>query len=109
MWQSTICVNAQTTQLHTENDNTYTVVSVPKQCVETKILPEHIIIFELKKKDTLGIAMEHGVSFIFSGKFLTHRQALNENKVSNETFLNFASYVDEKLFNHGKATNNRVL
>ena len=53
--------------------------------------------------------MEHGVSFIFSGKFLTHRQVMNENQVSNETFINFASYGNEKLYNHVKATINRVL
>ena len=31
MWQPSICINAQTTQLHTENDCTYTVITVPKQ------------------------------------------------------------------------------
>ena len=53
--------------------------------------------------------MEHGISFIFFGKFLTRRQAMNENQVSNETFTNFASYGNEKLCDHIKATINRVL
>ena len=108
LWQSAIRVNAQTTQLHTENDNTYTVVTVPKQCAKPKVLPERIFIFQLKNKETLGIEMEYGVSFIFSGKFLTHRQVWNENKVSNETFFNFSSYGNERLYNYVKATITRV-
>ena len=31
LWQTSISINAQTTQLHTENDATYTVIHVPKQ------------------------------------------------------------------------------
>ena len=109
MWQSQICVNAQTTQLHTENDDTYTVITVSKHYANPKKLPEHIFIFELKNKETFGIEMEYGVSFIFPGKFLIHRQALNENKVSNETYFNFSFYGNERLYNHVKATINRVL
>ena len=78
--------------MHTENDNTYTVVSVPKQSAAQEKLGDHIFIFELKNKETLGIEMAPGLSFLFSGKFLTSRQAVNENLVSNETFINFASY-----------------
>ena len=32
LWQSQICVNAKTSEFHTEKDVTYTLISVPQQC-----------------------------------------------------------------------------
>ena len=87
MWQSSICINAQTTQLHTENDCTYTVITVPKQ--ETKMDPpdEYIFLFDLKKGETLGLKMIYGINFMFSGKYLTHRQAHNESIIPRKVYL----------------------
>ena len=34
IWMATIAINAQTTKFHSENDVTYTLVTVPKQCIK---------------------------------------------------------------------------
>ena len=77
MWQSAICINAQTTELHTENDCTYTVITVPKQNNKHESSDNYTFLFELKKGTTIGLKMSYGTNFMFSGKFLSHRQAHN--------------------------------
>ena len=64
--QSCICVNAQTTHLYTENDCTYTVITVPKQNIKKKPNDDYTFLFELKKGETIGIKIPHGISFTFS-------------------------------------------
>ena len=104
MWQNSICVNCQTTDLHTENDCTYTVVTIPNQKDQT--VP--YFIFELKKGFTLGLQMDHGLSFLFSGQYLFHRQMLLDAKQPKDSnFFNFASYGSARLYNHLKSTYNR--
>ena len=49
MWQNSICVNAQISILHTENDCTYTVIATPYQ--KDKSIP--IFIIELQKGYTI--------------------------------------------------------
>ena len=36
LWQSSVCINAQTGIFHTEKDSTYTVITVPSQKKKTK-------------------------------------------------------------------------
>ena len=111
MWQTCICENAQTEQLHTENDCTYTVISVPVQDEKESIQPEYTFLFKLKEKSgSVGIKMDPGVTFLFSGKYLTHRQFRNVNVSSNNaTFFNVASYGNKRLFSHLKSTIKRVV
>ena len=104
MWQSSFCVDCQTSILHTENDCTYTVITTPNQ--EKKQAP--IFIIELKKGFTIGLQMDPGLTFMFSGKYLLHRQMILDGNSTNDCFINFASYGNEKLFNHLKTTVGRV-
>ena len=105
MWQSSICINAQTTQLHTENDCTYTVITVPKQDNTKEPTDEYVFLFDLRKGETIGLKMTHSISFMFSGKYLTHRQAHNEfTPNENSVFVNLASYGNSKLYSHIKNT-----
>ena len=105
LWQSSICINAETTQLHTENDCTYTVITVPKQDIIKESTDEYTFLFDLKKGETVGVKMVYGISFMFSGKYLTHRQAHNESTANkNSVFVNLASYGNSKLYNHIKKT-----
>ena len=54
---------------------------------------------------TIGINMEHGVIFMYTGRYLMHRQCLNESAESDYgTFFNFASYGNERLYNHLKSS-----
>ena len=105
LWQSTVCVNCQTSVLHTENDCTYTVITTPNQV--TNVVP--IFLFEIKKGFTVGLQMDPGLTFMFSGKYLFHRQMiLDQIDTTNSTFINLASYGNDKLFNHFKTTLHRV-
>ena len=57
----------------------------------------------------IGIKLEPGMTFMFSGKYLTHRQSCNNNiTTSNSTFVNIASYGNERLYNHLKSNIKRV-
>ena len=52
--------------------------------------------------------MDHGLSFLFSGQYLFHRQMILDVKPRKEyNFFNFASYGIARLFNHLKSTYNR--
>ena len=110
MWQTCICENAETTQLHTENDCTYTVISVPEQEKIGSIQPDYTFIFKLKEEGgSVGIKLEPGVTFIFSGKLLTHRQMRNnETAPESHTFFNIASYGNKRLLCHLKVTIQRL-
>ena len=109
LWTTSICDTCQTTNFHTENDCTYTVVTVPKQEKNSTCNPEYNFLFDLKMGQTIGIKMEHGVTCMYTGRYLMHRQCLNESAESdNDTFLNFASYGNERLYNHHKSSVSQV-
>ena len=53
--------------------------------------------------------MDPGLSFMFIGKYLYHRQMiLDSNDAKERSFINLASYGNDKLFNHFKSTVARV-
>ena len=106
LWMTAICLTCQTEKLHTEDDLTYTVISVPEQ-----ELTEHepFFMFELMNKFTLGIKMEAGLSFLSSGKYLTHRQVIPDSSSKDGNFINVASYGNRRLYIHIKSTVKRVI
>ena len=105
LWQTSVCVSCQTTHFHTENDCTYTVICVPQQEVTSGKNSSYNFMIQLKSKMNIGFKLEEGLSFIHSGKYLTHKQMLNENtNDKNDVFINLASYGNEKLYNHLRAT-----
>ena len=55
LWQASVGVNASTSELHCENDCTYTLISVPRQQKVNNKYPEYNFIFEFKKGETLGL------------------------------------------------------
>ena len=81
---------------------------MPEQNIKENPVTDYIFLIEIKKGETIGIKMCHGINFIFSGKYLSHRQAHNEStSVKNSLFVNIASYGNEMLYNHIKKTINR--
>ena len=102
LWQSALCFNAQTKVFHTENDCTYTVISVPKQSKTTSLAnAEYNFLFKFQDRQILGINMLPGVSFIFSGKFMTHKRYCNVDVHPRDNcFVNFGSYGNERLYRH---------
>ena len=108
LWQTSICVNSQTEQLHIENDCTYTIITIPRQDSKNG-KQEYNFITQLMDNHDIGIKCDEGVSFLFSGKYLTHRQSCNNNTTSCEsTFISIASYGNARLYNHLKITIKRV-
>lgn len=106
-WQTCICMDAQTKHKHTEHDCTYTLISIPQQNIQ-KTSIKYDFIFHLTKKHSINIPLKPGVSFIFSGFCLSHRQ--NKSRTSNksdETFFNIASYGNKRLFYHLRKTYNK--
>lgn len=84
-FQSSICVNAETKQYHTEHDCTYTLISIPKQ---PKSSTDYDFLFTLTSKQSINIPLESGVSFMFSGLFLRHCQNKSMKvSMSNDTFF----------------------
>ena len=65
LWQASIGVDASTSELHCENDCTYTLISVPKQEKINNQYSEYNFLFEFKKGETLGLKLDEGVSFFF--------------------------------------------
>ena len=60
--------------------------------------------------ETIGIPLEEGVSFVFSGRFVKHRQSKIDDDTEEETnFFNLASYGNERLYRHIKSTVGRIL
>ena len=108
LWQINMCVNAETTQYHIERDCTYTIIHVPQQ-VKCNDNSKHHFMF--KKADDMNIAIpiQIGTTILFTSQFLTHRQSGPiDSTVDNDTFFNFTSYGNEKLFRHIKKSMARV-
>ena len=109
-WQTSICINAQTNQFHNENDCTYTLISIPYQTYFSRPSKKdrYHFIFKLSNTELIHLNFIPGVSFIFSGLFLTHRQNKNNNNtLSNDVFYNIASYGNKRLFNHLRKSINK--
>ena len=102
-WQSPVCVNTSLSILYTECDCTYAMISIPLQKIKRskKSKMDSMFIFRLNKDSTISLPLQSGLSFVFSGLFLTHRQNYPNHLQNNqETFYNVASYGNTKLFNH---------
>ena len=104
-WTSSICVNAQTQILYTEEDCTYTIIYAPKQM---DVLSIYEFNFNFNDRHNLFISMNSGVSFMFSGLCLQHKQ-YKCNLHDNELFYNFSSYGNNRLLNHLKQTLDRII
>jgi hypothetical protein len=103
-WQTSLCVNAITKRYHTEQDCTYTVISVPNQTMNPNIESRnrYDFIFQINPRQHISIKLSPGISFMFSGMYITHRQNMSDNKSSTDpqTFYNVASYGNKRLFSH---------
>ena len=66
-------------------------------------MDEYAFLFKVKDKNNISLRLAEGVSFVFSGKLLTHRQSCNfPVNMKGETFINFSSYGTNRLFSHIK-------
>ena len=102
LWHSKVCINATTILLQTEHDYSYTLITVPmedtiKICTEN---PKYVFIFKLNSKMNIGLSMSSNMSFISSGKLLTHRQHCIKHDNKDIPFYNMDSYGNKILFTH---------
>ena len=104
-WSSSICVNAETKVLHNEKDATYTIICCHRQ-LHVRTRYEFNICFN--SQHNISLFMNPGISFMFSGYFLKHKQYKCDQRV-NEIFYNFSSYGNQRLLNHLCQTINRIL
>ena len=108
LWETTVAVNGHTLNFHVEEDASYTVVSVPNQCNDKKRNREYRFIFQLKQQVNICMTMKYGLVFMYSGKFLTHRQqCTNPCAPKEELFFNLVSYSNKRLYNHIKKSFDR--
>ena len=116
LWQSSICVNAITKEFHIERDVTYTLITVPSQ---ERLLSKHhgretFFLFQINSNNCLGFEMKSGISFVFSGFMLTHKQFSMDghmdykHREQMDPFYNIASYGNEKLFRHMRISFSRI-
>ena len=103
-WKTVMCVNAQTSELHSENDVTYTTITSPKQ---TGLKSKYSFIFQVNERTKLKVLMNSGVNIVFSGTFLVHHQQCIK-QFDGDIFFNFSSYGNKKLFTHLKQTIKRI-
>ena len=108
-WQTSICIDAETREYHTEHDCTYTLISIPSQESSNPSASsiKYDFLFKLTNNQTINISLKPGLSFMFSGLYLTHRQNKSQdtNNLHN-TFFNMASYGNKRLFQHLRKTYN---
>ena len=104
-WNSSICVNAETQILHSEEDCTYTIIYAPRQ---KGIMTTYEFNFNFNDRHNLSLSLNSGVSFMFSGLCLKHKQC-KFNLHDNELFYNFSSYGNKRLLNHLKQTLDRII
>ena len=101
---SHLCVNAFTSQLHTEMDGSYTLITVPKQPDKEWQKVGTQFQFHISADNKFLIPMHENVCFLFSGYMLTHNQKNNIrlNEKGNIQFVNIATYANKRLFDNMK-------
>ena len=103
LWQSSISVNAQTQEFHAEEYCTYTFITVPKKSKHHNgnKVREYNFMFKLNDEDNVSIKLRYVITFLFTGRLLTHRQTCNIlYGYNNDLFFNFASYGSKILFSY---------
>ena len=89
IWQSSLSINAVTKEMHTEDDVTYTTISVPRQEFDSKDRKFHFM-YQFSQKCNVSLPLIAGTTLLFSGKLITHRQTCNVHEATNdELFINF--------------------
>ena len=96
-----LCLNAQTNDLHTEPDASYTVISVSqriKSLTNAEKTNKAQFEFMLNGQEILIIPMHPGTIISYSGYMLTHRQQLVNFDPLALPFVNIVAYNSKRLF-----------
>ena len=96
-----LCLNAQTMDVHTECDASYTIISVPNQIPRkypAKKKNKGNFELHIDENCMFVIPMVIGTSFIYSGFLLSHRQQILNEDENIPPFVNTVSYNSKRLF-----------
>ena len=74
------------------------MIVVPKQVPIKNNDREYSFVFQLKKHINIYFKLKYGISFMFTGKFLTHQQRCTHPCDDKQVFFNIASYGNKRLF-----------
>ena len=107
---SHLCINAFTSQSHTERDGSYTLITVPEQPDESWKSVRTRFQFNISEERQIVIPMNENVCFLFSGYMLSHNQVNNVCTYSsdNSQFINIATYANKRLFDNMKKSFKRT-
>ena len=95
------CVNAETQKFHTEQYQSYTIITVPQQPNMNWGKGDGANFeFYINSKTTIFLRMIPNTSFMYSGYLLTHRQQLSMLRNAKMDFINIATYCSKRLFNN---------
>ena len=72
IWKTVFCLNDQTQSMHTKNDCSYNVITVPKQD-EPSLQSQTNFHLKLNNEHSIFLEMNHPITFMFSGKNLSHQ------------------------------------
>ena len=98
-----LCLNAQTQELHTENDTSYTIIAVPNKICSTRSNEtSNTAKFEImvNTNELLIIPIHPGTIICYSGYMLTHRQRIIDIDTIPLTFVNVVVYNSKRLFSN---------
>jgi len=95
------CINTETMQYHTEQDQSYTIIAVPQQ-VQNNQQKRQGANFEffINEENILLVEMFPNTSFMYSGYLLTHRQQLMKEEYKNNLFINISTYCSKRLYDN---------
>ena len=101
---SHLCVNAFTSQSHTEMDGSYTLITIPEQPDPLWKKVGTQFQFNISAETELIIQMNENICFLFSGYMLSHNQTnrLSQEKNNIHQFINIATYANKRLFDNMK-------
>ena len=98
-----VCLNAQTEELHTEHDASYTIITVPNKIQSSNSNEKsNKAQFEIMGNSTkfLLIPMHPGTIICYSGYMLTHRQQILKIDMLSLPFVNVVAYNSKRLFSN---------
>ena len=107
IWMTTVALNGQTSNFHLEQDCTYTFITVPKQDMDMNNGNNYqrVFLININDENTFAFPMTHNLSFVFSGKFITHRQHCDAKCYNDSSiFYNIVCYGNKRLYSHLKNT-----
>ena len=84
-WQCAICVTAETLELHTEKDATYTIITVT---YKNDLLSAYCFWIQTNHSHNIVLDMNKEIVFMFSlGLLLKHRQKCNSRVAADFLFI----------------------